>query len=102
MSGIKDFKDTPVLPQHIEVWPNNKKWEVLTSPIKPVVDKLFFAAMDHRSNGCIRDGLLRLSVSSVSSVSVSSVSSSVTPFSGLSSYSRLLLFGYVISKYNSL
>ena len=55
--------------------------------------------MDHRSNGCIRDGQLRLSVS-VSSVSVSV--SSVTPFSELFSYSRLLLFGYVISKYNSL
>ena len=41
MLGMKDFKDTPVLPPHIKVWPNNRKWEVLTSLIKPVVDKLF-------------------------------------------------------------
>ena len=31
MFGMKDFKDTPVLPQHIEMWPENRKWEVLTS-----------------------------------------------------------------------
>jgi len=41
MFGMQDFKDTPVLPQHIEMWPENRKWEVLTSLIKPVADKLF-------------------------------------------------------------
>ena len=59
----------------------------------------FFAAMDHRSNGCIRDGLLRLSSSSSSVVRHPS---SVTPFSGLSSYPRLIPFGYVIRKLNGL
>ena len=46
MFGMKDFKDTPVLPQHIEMWPENRKWEVLTSLIKPVADKLFLIILN--------------------------------------------------------